>query len=137
MLTPRFTRSLWPWACLMLLACALAGVPDAQLRAAPPESHGTKLYAPDPTHLWNRIHQAFHLRETFREADRDVAPGPHEFNPDDLDPFYWGHRDYLLTGPSHQEALALLDEFLNTHGERLITAPLPRAFLQRDLWALF
>jgi hypothetical protein len=31
----------------------------------------------------------------------------------------------------------LLDEFLATHGERLIDDPLKRAFLQRDLWAVF
>jgi len=39
--------------------------------------------------------------------------------------------------PSHQQALKILDEFLSTHGERLITDPLKHAVLQRDLWAVF
>lgn len=31
----------------------------------------------------------------------------------------------------------LQEEFIVTHGERLIDDPLKRAFLQRDLWAVF
>jgi hypothetical protein len=30
--------------------------------------------------------------------------------------------------------LAVLDEFISTHGERLVRDPLKRAWLQRDLW---
>jgi hypothetical protein len=43
----------------------------------------------------------------------------------------------IISGPSHQQALSVLDEFLSSHGERLITDPLKRAMLQRDLWAVF
>ena len=43
----------------------------------------------------------------------------------------------LLSGPSNREALTRLDEFLNTHAERLISDPLKRAMFQRDLWAIF
>ena len=42
-----------------------------------------------------------------------------------------------MAGASHQQAISVLDEFINTHGERLIRDPLKRALLQRDLWELF
>ena len=44
---------------------------------------------------------------------------------------------HLLSGPSHTQALRLLDEFLITAGDRLIADPLKRAVLQHDLWAVF
>ena len=43
----------------------------------------------------------------------------------------------MLTGPSHQRALSLLDEFLRTHAENQVTGPIKRAWLQRNLWAVF
>src|SRR5262249_24641680 len=42
-----------------------------------------------------------------------------------------------LSGPASREALALLDEFLDKQGERLVKDSLKRALLQRDLWTLF
>lgn len=143
MLKPRLARPLSLLAGPILLAGGLcvfwAGpTPDTQVMAAPPDARGATLYDPDPKHLWNRLHQAFHIRETFRDGDRDVpGSGEHAFDPNDLDPFLWDRRSYLLTGPAHKEALALLEEFLDKRGERLVTDPLKRALLQRDLWALF
>src|SRR5262245_2806815 len=86
------------------------------------------LYASDPIHLWNRIHRHFHVR---------VTSDGHEYGFDTLDPLLWRETRYLLDGPSHARAVALLDEFLASHGERLIEDPLKRAVFQRDLWAIF
>jgi hypothetical protein len=43
----------------------------------------------------------------------------------------------LLEEGSHKRALAVLKEFLDSDGERLIEDPLKRALLQRDLWLVF
>lgn len=87
------------------------------------------IYDADPEHLWNRLHAAFWLRTT---VDGDV------FGVDRLDPLLW-HRtkSFLLTDPSHTQAVKLLDEFLAGNGESLIEDPQKRAMLQRDLWAVF
>src|SRR4051794_30480300 len=75
--------------------------------AAPPDARGTTLYDPDTKPLWNRLHQPFHIRETFRDGDRDVSVSADQtFHPDALAPFLWDRRSYLLTGPAHREALA-------------------------------
>ena len=56
---------------------------------------------------------------------------------DDLFPYLWGSTQYLLRPPAHDEALRVLDEFLETHGEKLVADPQKRLLLQRDLWAVF
>ena len=86
------------------------------------------LYDPEPKHIWNRLHRQFHVRVTSDEK---------EYGYDELDPLLWHGTSYLLTGPSHKQALNLLDEFLATHAEKLISDPLKRAIFQRDLWAVF
>jgi len=57
--------------------------------------------------------------------------------PDALDPPLWLNTSYLLSSPSHERALAILDEFLKSHAEKLIPDPAKRAILTRDLWAVF
>jgi len=42
-----------------------------------------------------------------------------------------------LSKPSHESVLRVMDEFLQTHADRLIRDPVKRAILQRDLWAVF
>jgi hypothetical protein len=86
------------------------------------------IYNSDPNHLWNR------LNETLFER---TAQDGKKYGLDELDILYWARTTNLLTGVSHQRALAVLDEFINTHGEKLIQDPLKRAVLQRDLWELF
>ncbi len=86
------------------------------------------IYDPDPSHIWNRLHATLYVREDL--------PGT-ELLPDALDPPLWRHTKYLLAQPSHQKALRVLDEFLQTHAENLIHDPVKRALLQRDLWAVF
>jgi hypothetical protein len=89
---------------------------------------GHRLYDPDPTHLWNRVHDTFHVR---------VAPDGSEYGLDTVDPLLWRETRNLITGDSHARALGLLDEFLASNGERLIRDPLKRAVFQNDLWAVF
>ena len=86
------------------------------------------LYDPDPRHLWNRIDRHFRIRAA---ADGTLHGA------DAVDPLLWRQTRYLLEGESHAVALKLLDEFLAANGERLVTAVVRRALLQRDLWAVF
>ena len=86
------------------------------------------VYHPDPAHLWNRV---------FRQLYRRTSLGGEEYGAEELDPLLWFDTTYLLTGPSHQQAIQVLDEFLSTHAETLIHEPLARAMFQRDLWAVF
>src|ERR1700741_163880 len=86
------------------------------------------IYDPNPNHLWNRLFRQFYVRKAWDGK---------EYGGDVLDPLLWGGTHYLITGPSHEQALNVLDEFLSTHGEQLIADPVKRAMLQRDLWAVF
>src|SRR5205085_4483421 len=89
---------------------------------------GITIYDADPHHLWNRLHRALYVR---------TAADGREVGADRLDPLLWANTRHLLSGKSHEDAVAVLDEFLNHHGEQLILDPLRRAILQRDLWAVF
>jgi hypothetical protein len=86
------------------------------------------LYDRDPNHLWNRLYRALYER---------VTKDGKEYGYDELDPLLWWETKYLLTDPGHQRAVAVLDEFLTTAGEKAVADPLKRAILQRDLWAVF
>jgi hypothetical protein len=89
---------------------------------------GDTIYAQDPCHLWNRLNETLFSR---------TAPDGKRFGLDELDILYWRSTKYLLESPSREKALAVLDEFIDTNGERLVRDPLKRAWLQRDLWELF
>jgi hypothetical protein len=112
---------------VVALTAALSGRGDFQ-PAPDGSAAGVVIYDPDPSHIWNRLHATFYVREDL--------PGT-ELLPDALDPPLWRHTTYLLAQPSHQKALRVLDEFLETHAEKLISDPVKRALLQRDLWAVF
>jgi hypothetical protein len=86
------------------------------------------LYDQRPDHIWNRLYRQFYVRHA-----RDGK----KFGYDELDPLLWSETKYLIGGPSHRQAVNLLDEFLSRRGEKLITDPLKRAMFQRDLWAIF
>jgi hypothetical protein len=86
------------------------------------------IYDPDPQHLWNRLFRQFYQRTT---------NDGREYGTDSLDPLLWYDTTYLLEGSSYQQAIQLLDEFLSTRGEDLITDPLKRAIFQHDMWAVF
>lgn len=99
-------------------------------KAAPPAPAAEKvtIYDPDPQHLWNRLHRALLVR---------TGPDGKEYGHDRLDPLLWRETRILLEENSHEQALAILDEFLTKNVEKLIEDPLKRAILQRDLWAVF
>jgi hypothetical protein len=86
------------------------------------------IYDSDTNHLWNRLNATLFER---------TAQDGKKFGLDELDILYWNTTTNLLAGTSHRKALAILDEFINTHGEKQIHDPLKRALLQRDLWELF
>jgi hypothetical protein len=123
--------------CLMIAACStVLGVfavwsfrPTPEMRAADPprESPGVTVYDPNPRHLWNRLHDALHVR-----LDGE-GPG----DPGELDPFLWQSSPYREQGERYKRAATLLNEFIAERGDRLIADPRKRALLQRDLWALF
>ncbi len=88
----------------------------------------TSIFDSNSSHLWNRLYAALLIRE-----DRHGTL----FGADALDPLLWPETEHLLTGPSHERAIRMLDEFLQAHAENLIHDPLKRALLQRDLWTVF
>lgn len=96
------------------------------LFAAEPE--GSTLYDRDPSHLWNRLHRALLVRV---QTDGKV------FESDAVDPLLWPNTKYLLVGPSHEQALKVLKEFVAQDGQKTIADPLKRALLQRDLFSVF
>lgn len=108
---------------LVTLAAMASGRQEARMAPQRPP-----LYDSRPDHLWNRIHERFHLR-----AARDGS----RYGWDTLDPLLWYETRYLLTEPSHSAAVRLLDEFLSSGGERLVADPVRRAVFQNDLWAVF
>jgi hypothetical protein len=93
-----------------------------------PSEVSTTVYDPNPAHLWNRLYAAVLIREDRHGTQLGV---------DSLDPLRWTETEHLLAEPSHERALRVLDEFLQTHAENLIHDPIKRAMLQRDLWAVF
>jgi hypothetical protein len=66
-----------------------------------------------------------------------TAPDGEKFGNAELDILVWADSRYLLTSPSREQAIQVLDDFIRRHGERLVRDPIERAMLQRDLWALF
>jgi hypothetical protein len=116
----------------LLGACVVAlstiGAVASSVQVAPASLQRTGLYDANPNHLWNRIHERFHVR---------IAPDGSRFGFDTVDPLLWRETRYLLVGPSHASALQVLNEFLASNGERLIRDPLERAVFQHDIWAVF
>lgn len=108
--------------CLMIaLTIQLIGESGIAEHAAKPQA----IYDANPEHLWNRIHTVLQCR---------VGPDGKTYGEDRLEPLLWKHSEHLLRGNSFDDAIAVLEEFDLERGESLITAPLKRAILQRDLW---
>lgn len=89
------------------------------------QASGVSIYDPNPQHLWNRLHTAIFVR---------IGPDGKAYGDDTLEPLLWVHTKHLR---SHDRADAILEEFLQVHGENLVTDPVKRAVLQRDLWLVF
>ncbi|MEO7319090.1 MAG: hypothetical protein ABIZ56_08895 [Chthoniobacteraceae bacterium] len=99
--------------------------------AAPlaPAEEPVTLYDSDPAHLWNRLHRALFIR---------TSPSGREFGHDDVDILLRPRSaTHLLAAPSREPALAVLREFVEKNGAKLVTDATRRALLQHDLWAAF
>jgi len=110
---------------LQLTCCTMSvGVAHAEQAVPVPLA----LYDSDSQHLWNRLHAALFVRRDGRGelVGHDVP-----------DPLLWHDTTHLVEGPSHDRALSLLDEFVESDGHNLIRDPLKRAVLQHDLWFVF
>lgn len=86
------------------------------------------VYDPNPHHIWNRL-----FRQLYGRTTKDGQ----EYGWDSLDPLLWHDTTFLLEGDSYQKTLSVVDEFLATKSEDLITDQLQRAMFQRDVWAVF
>jgi hypothetical protein len=86
------------------------------------------IYHTDPKHLWNRLHESLFAR---------IGPDGRVYGQDRFEPLLWPESKHLLAGDSHDRAIALLNEFVEKQGEKLIDDSLKRAALQRDLWLVF
>jgi hypothetical protein len=89
---------------------------------------GETLYHSDPQHPWNRLHRLLYSRTT---------PDGISYDQESLEPLFLPGSKFLSEGPSYQQAITLLDEFLNERADERISDPLKRAIMQRDLWAVF
>jgi hypothetical protein len=116
----------------LLVACVVGlvtiGGIASSVQIAPASSQRAGLYDANPNHLWNRIHEEFHIR---------VARDGSEYGLDTVDPLLWRETQHLLRGPSYAGAIRVLDEFLASNGERQIRDHIKRAVFQHDLWAIF
>jgi hypothetical protein len=89
---------------------------------------GQPLFDPDPNHPWNRLREALFVRA----ADHGFS-----YAREELEPPLQALSRHLLEGPSHERAVAVLDDFLKQRADQLIRDPIKRAVLQRDLWTVF
>ena len=78
------------------------------------------IYDRDPEHLWNRLYRAIAVR----------TAGAVDYGLDNAEPY----RD-AFDNPNR--LAAILDEFLDKHGEDRAHGDLKRALLQNDVWAAF
>src|SRR5262245_50335855 len=96
--------SRWPLPAICFVAFGLVGVssprPAQIARAADPprDSSRVTVYDPDPTHLWNRLHEALYVRLD--------GEGPDD--PGGLDPFLWQDSPYREKGERSKRAAAML-----------------------------
>lgn len=117
------------------------------------------LYDKDPNHLWNRLFAALYIRPSelpgrpehpkdatrLDEYDRLLRSGKLKPAPvvkrteggDVMEFLAWSRTRYYSEPDTFKRIDKLLDEFIETKGEKLIADPLKRAFFQHDLWAAF
>ena len=117
------------------------------------------LYDKNPQHLGNRLFAALYIRTSelpsppkppadttkLDEWDRKLRRGQlpsgrvvKRIEGGDVSEFLaWSKTRYYSEPATFQRINKLLDEFLASGGERLVTDPLKRAFFQHDLWAVF
>ena len=112
-------------SCVLLTLGQTAVLGQAAALGQDARSSEITIYDPDPNHLWNRLHATLFVRR---------GPDGKIYGEDRLEPLLWQNSQYLLQGEQAGRAAAVLEEFIIRHGERLVSDPLKRAVLQRDLW---
>ncbi len=132
---------------------------DGLLRGSLKSDAPLPLYDANPEHLWNRLFAAFYIRPSelpsrpeypddttqldawerkMRSGQLPTGPVVKRIEGGDVPAFLaWPKTRYFSQPAMFHRLDRLLDEFLEARGERLIEGPLKRAFLQRDLWAVF
>lgn len=124
-------------AAILVVSCqaqTTAEIPSYQSEPAQPAS----IYDPDPNHLWNRLFVTFYRQKVSSYVAGQMGKTVTNWvGPDVLDPPLGYHPRFLLDDEPFAKCDAILDEFLNQQGAKLIHDPLKRALLQRDLWAVF
>ncbi len=114
-------RSAWLGPAVGLMALSVAVISQTVANSLP-------IYDKNPAQIWNRLYIALRVR-----ADQQG----NIYGADSLDPMLWQKSEQLLSQPSHEVALRVMDEFLRTHAETEIQDPLKKALLQHDVWAVF
>jgi hypothetical protein len=112
------------WVCAGMMAAAGAAADFGEKGYG-----GGTVFDPNPQHLWNQLNATLFLRAAEGETNR--------YGLAEIDIAYWSRTRHLLEGESHREAIKILDEFVATGGEALVTEPWKRAWLQNRLWQLF
>lgn len=124
-----------------LVVCAAASEPDLAYYHGGPLDGSLKnakplpVYDADPDHLWNRLFAAFYTRSSNLPSIRGGKPVKRIEGGDYLDFLAWGNTTYWSAPGTTQKLNGLLDEFLQKDGAGMITDPLKRVVLLRDLWA--
>jgi hypothetical protein len=110
---------------VLMVVLAMLGTDGVRARSA---AGPFTIYDSNPEHIWNRVYRLFFVRYG---ADGQAFGG------DILDPLLWYETESFFRNPLYQQSLALLDEFLATNAEALISDPLKRVVFQHDLWQVF
>lgn len=110
----------------------VGGPLDGSLKSAEPLA----VFHADRGHLWNRLFAAFYTRTSNIPSRPGGKPVARIEGGDYLDFLAWGGTEYWSTKATARRSSGLLDEFLEEDGAQLITDPLKRAVLLRDLWTV-
>jgi hypothetical protein len=112
----------------MIRSASLAGAAALAILIVGAAAAEDVRFGPGAEHPWNRLHRLLYVR---------TQPDGKEYLYEGLEAPLGREGPFLLEGPSHRQALELLDEFLRTDADRLVEDPFRRALLQRDLWCVF
>ncbi|MDB5391627.1 MAG: hypothetical protein JWM11_7273 [Planctomycetaceae bacterium] len=95
------------------------------------------MFDADPQHLWNRLYAAATIRPSLLPSKREGMPIARIEGGDRIEFLGWGGTSYYDESGTLTNLEKLLDQFLETNGEKHSSDPLKRVLLQRDLWTLF
>lgn len=110
---------------------------DGELAGSLRSAEPLPLFDADPNHLWNRIFAAVTIRRSNLPSRRGEPPVMRIEGGDRIEFLGWGGTTYWDEPANVAQLEELLNQFLDQEGEKLVTDPLKRVLLQRDLWTLF